>query len=197
MNAVAAIDRAIMERALQDLEFWRRARVRVPRISVNVSASRLDDDTLMAELRESGAAGEALSFELVEPMAMDDNETFSSTAIDQIKEIGIHVEIDDFGAGHASMVGLLKLNPKRLKIDRQLISPILDSAEHARLVGAIIEMGKSLGIEVIAKGVETMEQAKLLRKLGCDAFQGFAFARPMTAEELVGFIQGAELRRAS
>jgi EAL domain-containing protein (putative c-di-GMP-specific phosphodiesterase class I) len=197
LNAVAAIDRAIMERALADLELWQRAKVPVPRVSVNVSAGRLSDEALIAHLQESRIVPGTLSFELVESIFMDDNEAFSSVAIDQIKALGIDVEIDDFGTGHASIVSLLKLNPKRLKIDRQFISPILDSVEHSRLVSAIIEMGKSLGIEVIAEGVETMEQAQLLRKLGCDAFQGFAFARPMTAEELVGFIQGTELRRAS
>jgi len=99
------------------------------------------------------------------------------------------IEIDDFGTGHASIVSLLKLSPKRLKIDRQFISPILKSNEHSRLVASIIEIGKSMGVEVIAEGVETMEQAKHLRMLGCDTLQGFAFARPMSAADFVRFVE--------
>lgn len=197
LNVVGAIDRSIMDRALEDMKFWQASNIRVPRISVNVSASRLNDETLISHLRRAKIAPGTLSFELVESIFLDDCDAIANDAINQIKELGIDIEIDDFGTGHASIVSLLKLNPKRLKIDRQFISPILGSVEHSRLVSAIIEMGKALEIDVIAEGVETVEQARLLRKLGCDVFQGFAFARPMPADELVHFIRGSKLRQAS
>ena len=72
--------------------------------------------------------------------------------------------------------------PRRFKIDRQLISPIARKPEQRRLVASIIDIGKTLGIKVVAEGVETMEQAFILRSLGCDILQGYAFARPMPAE---------------
>ena len=108
--------------------------------------------------------------------------------IEQIKALGIDIEIDDFGTGHASIVSLLKLNPLRLKIDKQFVIPMIDSPEHRRLVASIIEIGKSLGIQVVAEGVESMEHARLLRDLGCDMLQGFAFGLPMPARSLEAFV---------
>ena len=98
--------------------------------------------------------------------------------------MGIDVEIDDFGTGHASIVSLLKLQPRRLKIDRQLVIPIIKSPQRRQVVASIIEIGKSLGIEVAAEGVETMEQFQVLRGLGVDAFQGWLFAKALSPAEL-------------
>jgi EAL domain-containing protein (putative c-di-GMP-specific phosphodiesterase class I) len=81
----------------------------------------------------------------------------------------------------------LKLEPKRLKIDRQLVSPMLTSSRELSLVRSIIEIGASLDIETVAEGVETMEHAMRLRELGCSALQGYAFAKPMQAAELPHF----------
>jgi EAL domain-containing protein (putative c-di-GMP-specific phosphodiesterase class I) len=81
----------------------------------------------------------------------------------------------------------LKLTPRRLKIDRQLVIPILTSAKQRQLVASIIDIGTSLGIEVIAEGVETMEHARILKDLGCHGLQGYAFARPMSANDLANF----------
>ena len=91
--------------------------------------------------------------------------------------------IDDFGSGYASIVSLTKIKPRRLKIDRQLVTPIVRSAAQRRLVRSIVEIGRSLDIEVAAEGVETMEHAALLRDLGCSILQGYAFAKPMAPSE--------------
>jgi len=117
--------------------------------------------------------------------------------IDAIRELGIGIDVDDFGTGHTSIVSLLKLKPRRFKIDRQLISPIVNVPEQRRLAASIIDIGKSLGIKVVAEGVETMEQARILRELGCDILQGYAFARPMPASQLAGWIEGEDWRKAS
>ena len=127
----------------------------------------------------------------------DENEDLVTWNVDQIKDLGIDIEIDDFGTGYASIVSLLKLQPRRLKIDRQLVTPIVRSAGQRQLVGSIIEIGKSLGIEVLAEGVETMEHARVLQQLGCHALQGYAFAKAMSAHDLVRFVRGREMRKAS
>ena len=114
----------------------------------------------------------------MESIFLDENDDLFTWNVEQIKELGIDIEIDDFGTGHASIVSLLKLKPRRLKIDRQLVTPIVESPAQRQLVGSIIEIGKSLGIEVVAEGVETMEHARMLKELGCDLLQGYAFARP-------------------
>jgi diguanylate cyclase (GGDEF)-like protein len=197
LNVVSAIDRSVLDQALEDMRTWRKSGVMVRKLSVNVSAARLNDENLMSHLRELKIEPGLLSFELVESIFLDDCDAITNSTIEEIKRLGIDIEIDDFGTGHASIVSLLKLSPKRLKIDRQFIGPILKSNEHSRLVASIIEIGKSMGVEVIAEGVETMEQAKLLRMLGCDTLQGFSFACPMSAADFVHFIEAPPWQVAS
>ena len=102
-----------------------------------------------------------------------------------LKAMGIDIEIDDFGSGHASIIGLVKLKPRRMKIDRQLVLPITTSREQKRLLRSIIDIAKALNIEVIAEGVETQEHAKLLTRLGCDILQGYAIAYPAPAADML------------
>ena len=169
----------------------------VPRVSVNVSARRLEDKELIKSLRELKIKKDTVSFELVESIFLDENDDLVVWNVEQIKELGIDIEIDDFGTGYASIVSLLKLQPRRLKIDRQLVEPIVRSPQQRQLVSSIIEIGHSLGIEVIAEGVETMEHARILKELGCDMLQGYAFGRPMDAASLTAFVRSRHWRAAS
>jgi diguanylate cyclase (GGDEF)-like protein/PAS domain S-box-containing protein len=189
LNVVSTIDRTILERALLQFDEWRAAGVDVPHISVNVSARRLQDEQLVASLKGLDIKPGTLSFELVESIFLDESDDIVLFNIDQIKDLGIDIEIDDFGTGYASIVSLLKLKPKRLKIDRQLVMPIAGSPAQRHLVASIIDIGKSLGIQVVGEGVETMEHAEILRDLGCDILQGYAFARPMPADQLTTFLK--------
>jgi len=93
-----------------------------------------------------------------------------------------------YAEAYASIVSLTKLKPRRLKIDRQLVTPIVHSQTQRRLVQSIVDIGKSLDIEIVAEGVETMEHARVLRDLGCDILQGFVFAKPMPSEDLERFM---------
>lgn len=170
LNVVALIDRTTLKQALENFERW--SHLNIPRVSVNVSARRLEDRDLIKGLRKLAIKQGTVSFELVESIFLDENDDFVSWNIEQIKGLGIDIEIDDFGTGYASIVSLLKLQPRRLKIDRQLITPITGSTAQRRLVSSIIEIGKSLGIEVVAEGVETMDHARILKELGCDILQG-------------------------
>ena len=195
LNLVAEIDRRVLEQASADLREWQNVGLALDRLSVNVSAKRLNDEELIASLSALSFTPGTLSFELVESIFLDETDPVIERNIEQLKRLGIDIEIDDFGTGHASIVSLLKLNPKRLKIDRQFIRPLTDSPEHSKLVGSIIEIGRSLGIGIVAEGVETMAQALLLKELGCDVLQGYAFARPMPANELERFVaERAHLR---
>jgi diguanylate cyclase (GGDEF)-like protein len=184
LTVIGAIDRAILEQGLVDFRRWKDLGLRVPRFSVNVSLRRLHDDGLLQGLRDLHVEPGTLSFELVETIYLDERDDRFFDNVEQIKALGVDIEIDDFGSGYASIVSLTKIKPRRLKIDRQLITPIVRSAAQRRLVRSIVEIGRSLGIEVVAEGVETMEHAALLRDLGCTILQGYAFAKPMAAEEL-------------
>jgi diguanylate cyclase (GGDEF)-like protein len=194
LNVVSTIDRLILTRALQQFADWNAAGISVPRISVNVSARRLADEQLIADLKSLEIAPGTLSFELVESIFLDESDDAVLFNIDQIKDLGIDIEIDDFGTGYASIVSLMKLKPKRLKIDRQLVLPIVESDAQVHLVESIIDIGKSLGIQVVGEGVETMEHAHILRDLGCDLLQGYAFAKAMSAGELTAFVRAGEWR---
>ena len=162
---VSLIDRVILEQTLENFRRWSLSGMNIPRVSVNVSARRLEDKDLINGLRKLAIAKGTVSFELVESIFLDENDDLVTWNIEHIKELGIDIEIDDFGTGHASVVSLLKLQPRRLKIDRQLVTPITGSASQRRLVSSIIEIGKSLGIGVVAEGVETMEHASILKEL--------------------------------
>jgi EAL domain-containing protein (putative c-di-GMP-specific phosphodiesterase class I) len=197
LNVVATIDRLILEQSLADLDRWAAAGIGVPRASVNVSLRRLHDEDLIKGLRQLDIQPGRISFELVESIYLDENDAIVGWNIDQIKDLGIDIEIDDFGTGYASIVSLQKLRPKRLKIDKQLVDPIVEEPGQRRLLASIVDIGKSMGIEVVAEGVETMEQARLLRELGCDILQGYAFAKPMSAGDLAGFITEQRWRNAS
>ena len=196
LGAVDQIDKAILDWAVEDLRQWLAAGFSVPKVAVNVSAKRICDNDLIVNLIAMDLPKGLITFELVESIFLDDTDVNLENNIRQIKEMGIEIEIDDFGTGHASIVSLLKLNPKRLKIDRQFIEPMLRSKENAKLVESIIEIGKTLNIEVIAEGVETMEQAALLQKLGCDALQGFVFARPLPKTKVSEMLMRAPNRAA-
>ena len=189
LNVVSLIDRTVLELALENFERWSHDGLNIARVSVNVSARRLEDRDLIEGLRKLAIKEGTVSFELVESIFLDENDDLVAWNIEHIKELGIDIEIDDFGTGYASVVSLLKLQPRRLKIDRQLITPITGSRAQRRLVSSIIEIGKSLGIEVVAEGVETMEHARILKELGCDILQGYAFGRPMDAETFRAFAQ--------
>lgn len=197
LNVVSTIDRMILEQALKQSREWDAGGVMVPKISVNVSAKRLHDEELIRNLLKLKIAPGRVSFELVESIFLDDNDELVTWNVEQIKELGIDVEIDDFGTGHASIISLLKLQPSRLKIARELIMHVARSAPQRKMVQSIIEMGRSLGIDVLAEGVETMQHAEVLRDLGCGSLQGYAFARPMAADQLTDFLRAREMARAS
>ena len=188
LNISAMVDRKILEQSLADFESWKQKGLNIPKVSVNVSLQRLHDSELLQNLSKMNIQPGTIAFELVESIFLDENDDVVERNINGIKQLGIDVEVDDFGTGHTSIISLLKLKPRRLKIDKQLIIPAVRSASAESLARSVVEIGKSLNIEVVAEGVETMNHAKLLQKLGCDALQGYAFARPMPAHELEAFV---------
>lgn len=179
----AEIDAAILKSVLEDRLFWLLRGLAVPRIAVNISASRLADPALLDKLRKLDVPPGVIVFELVETIFLDDSDEKLLAHIGDIKQMGIDIEIDDFGSGHASLIGLVKLRPKRLKIDRQLVTEVVSSAEQRRVVGSIVEIAKALDVEVIAEGIETEAHAVVLAQLGCDGLQGYVFGYPAPAAE--------------
>jgi EAL domain-containing protein (putative c-di-GMP-specific phosphodiesterase class I) len=169
----------------------------MPSVSVNVTFQRLTDDKLLPGLRSLDIRPGSISFEFLESIFLDELDDKVAATIDQLRALGIAIDVDDFGTGHTSVVSLLRLMPRRFKIDRQLIEPVATNEGQRRLVASIVDIGRTLGIKVVAEGVETMEHARILKKLGCDKLQGHAFGPAIGAAALEDFIRGERWRVAS
>lgn len=176
------IDSAVLDCVLEDRQSWQQQGLVVPRIAVNVSAARLNDTELLDELAARQADFHGIAFELVETIFLDESSDEMLDRIRGLRALGIDIEIDDFGSGHASLLGLIKIRPDRLKIDRHLVKDAVVSVEQRRVLKSIIQIAQALKVGVIAEGIETRQHADALRRLGCGAFQGYHFGRPETAE---------------
>ncbi|WP_249406320.1 putative bifunctional diguanylate cyclase/phosphodiesterase [Rhizobium sp. CFBP 13726] len=197
LNVSAVLDQIVLETVLKDKMRWTALGLKVPKVSVNVSSKRLHDENLIANLESLSITPGEICFELVESIFLDDGDVSVSGNIERIKGMGIDIEIDDFGTGHTSIVSLLKLKPKRLKIDRQLVMPILEAPQERTMVRSIVDIARSLGIDTVAEGVETMQHAELLRELGCDLLQGYAFAKALPFDEFVEAARADWLKQAA
>lgn len=189
LNVVAQIDASILEQALAQHSRWQALGLGIDHVSVNISAQRLFEDKLIDRLETLSLKPGSLSFELLESISFDDKADAVAESLERIRASGIAIEIDDFGTGYASILSLIKLSPSRLKIDRQLVAPIVTNATQRLLISSIVDIGRSFGIGIVAEGVETMEHAAILRDLGCQTLQGYALARPMSADAFVEFAQ--------
>lgn len=197
LNVVSLIDRTILEQTLWQSARWEAAGIIIPKKSVNVSAGQLQDPELINRLDDLPIKPGELSFELLESIFLDDQNEIVASNIQRLTAMGIDIEIDDFGTGYASIISLLQLRPARLKIERRLIAPITCSASQRQLVSSIIEIGKSLGIKVVAEGVETRDHVAILRELGCDTLQGYALGRPMPSDAFIDFVRESKWRNAA
>jgi diguanylate cyclase (GGDEF)-like protein len=168
-------------------------------LSVSLCSRQLREKNLekfVAEaLKESRLEPGLLEFQITESAIME-NIHQNAGALNALQRLGVKFAIDDFGTGHSSLAHLTKLPVHALSIDRSLIGDILNDAASMSLVSTILTMARSLRLKVIAKGVETAEQEKLLRLLHCDEIQGFLISRPLPAVEMTGFLERALQRDA-
>lgn len=121
LGIVGVIDRMVMQQATQDDAGWQSRGLKIPRIAVNVSGRRLRDPALPGDIRQGSIAPDRLSVEILESVFVDEEDQVLSWNIDQLREMGVEIELDDFGTGHSSIVGLIRLKPTRLKIDRHFV----------------------------------------------------------------------------
>jgi len=153
------------------------------------SAEMLADlqQRLMGSLARHGVPPHLLELEVTESAAMTDPQQ-ARELLGSLLAAGVCVVLDDFGTGYSSLAHLRDLPVSRVKIDRTFIGPMLDSPADAKIVKAVIALARTLGLQVVAEGVETAEQLRLLRILDCDAYQGWLFARAMPAEQIPALI---------
>jgi diguanylate cyclase (GGDEF)-like protein len=169
-------------------------------LSVNISPRQLSDPTLCATveraLLDAGLTPERLTLEITEHSIMEDVPN-TIRVFTQLRETGVKIAIDDFGTGFSSLSLLTEIPVDELKIDRAFITDIARRPEPARLIQAILLLAADLGLRAVAEGVEELEQHKLLQELGCQASQGFYFARPQPAAQLLELLRLEPTRAVS
>ncbi len=179
-----AFRRAVLDRAQ-----WQSKGLLAPPIAVNVSPIQLRQGDFVDVVRgvmSAGAAG--LDLEITESMIMEDIPG-NTVKLKAVRELGVKIAIDDFGTGYSSLAYLTRLPVHALKIDRSFVVTMQDDPDTMTLVSTIISLAHSLKLIVIAEGVETEEQAKMLHLLRCDEAQGFLFARPLPMDDLTALLQ--------
>lgn len=187
LKAVSKIDALLFDKVADDLATLAGLGLSVPRVSFNITADHLLKSGLARELSSKIGPYAKVSVELLESMSLDNPSQSVRWAIDDLRDNGIDIEVDDFGSDRASLAGLMAINPQAMKIDRSIVIPIVESGRHLDLVKKIIDIGTALNLEVLAEGVETEEHAARLDALGCNALQGFGLARPMPLDDLMAF----------
>ncbi|MEM6577642.1 MAG: EAL domain-containing protein [Pseudomonadota bacterium] len=184
MGLLKNIDEIVFRHVHGALSRFDAAMVDLPRVAVNVSAARLADPSFIHEIKSSGIEPQRLTVEILESVYLDRMGDVVKWNIEELDDLGVTIAIDDFGTGHASVQGLLQIRPSVLKIDRHFIQLVLTDKAAQPLVTSIVDIGKSLGMQVVAEGVESEEHARIVTKMGCDYLQGFYFGKPMPEEDL-------------
>jgi EAL domain-containing protein (putative c-di-GMP-specific phosphodiesterase class I) len=181
-----------LAKAASDSLAWQSKGLRVLRIAVNVSPIQLQQKDFVGMVAQviSGAGNTAveLELEITESLIMQDIEA-NIQKLRGIREMGIEVAIDDFGTGYSSLSYIAKLPVNALKIDRAFIINMTSNSDDLSIVSTIISLAHSLNLRVIAEGVETEEQANLLRLLKCDEIQGYLFSPAVPAERIEEFLR--------
>jgi diguanylate cyclase (GGDEF)-like protein/PAS domain S-box-containing protein len=182
---ISEVGRWALHKALHDYLIWRAAGLSIPRIAVNVSPLQLRNRAFVSDVRQAIAidehAAEGLELEITESVIMKDIEQ-TIESLCEIRKMGVSIAIDDFGTGFSSLSYLSKLPVDTLKIDHSFITEMTTTPGGLSVVSTIVSLAHSLKLKVVAEGVETVEQSRLLHSLNCDEMQGFLFSRPLPRE---------------
>jgi predicted signal transduction protein with EAL and GGDEF domain len=189
---IVALGEWLLRRACHDAALWRRVCTTPPRVAVNVSAAQLRErgfDLIVASaLAEARLPANLLELEITET-ALIENIDQAVGILERLRATGVRISIDDFGTGLASLSYLKRLPIDQLKIDISFIRDVLHDPGDAQIVKAIINLGHSLDLEVVAEGVEDPAQRDLLVASGCDLMQGYLFAAPMDTVAFLNYLQ--------
>lgn len=189
---IVAIGDWVLQEAVRQMEAWSDAGVNVPNMAVNISMLQLFRGDLVTRLMNvlhgSRVKGHRLELELTESVLMA-NPDHAIEALTQIKALGVRVAIDDFGTGYSSLAYLKRLPIDSVKIDRAFVGDIDNDADDRAITNTIIMMAHSLGLNVVAEGVETQAQMDYLRERGCDEVQGYLVSMPLEADACLEYLR--------
>ncbi|MCG7959980.1 MAG: EAL domain-containing protein [Candidatus Thiodiazotropha taylori] len=205
-SMIVEIGNWVLETAVKQIITWQQQKLFDPsiRYAINVSAKQLENSSFYSQVKQIieryKLDPNCLVFEITESLLLPDNKVANDT-LKQLSELDITFSVDDFGTGYSSLATIDNAPIGQLKIDRSFISQLQWSQEHDSpkpgnqysLVNAILSMGKALELEVIAEGVETEEQLKVLTHLGCEYVQGYYFSKPVPVEQIPEIVPSTEL----
>jgi diguanylate cyclase (GGDEF)-like protein len=190
---ILAAGRWALHKAVQDIRRWQGLGLKVPRTSVNVSALQLRQkdfvDSVLDAITEFDGKTPLLDLEITESVLVDDIDE-STRKLQALRRAGVEVSVDDFGTGFCSLSYLARLPVDTLKIDRSFVVRMRDAGYPRNIVAMIVSLAHTLGLRVVAEGVEDDEQVRLLRELGCDQIQGFYVSRPVPPEDIDAMLSG-------
>jgi diguanylate cyclase (GGDEF)-like protein/PAS domain S-box-containing protein len=190
---IVALGDTVLEMACGQVGQWRRQHPSLAglEVAVNISSNQLrarDAVERMASIVEqAGLPADALVLEITESVFMDEH-TGAAQKLAALRSLGVRLAVDDFGTGYSSLLYLRRYPLDMLKIDRSFVAGLVDNPEDATIVDAVVRLGHSFGLQTVAEGVETAEQLRLLRSLGCDMGQGHFWGRPLPPEMLIGLM---------
>lgn len=184
---IVDIGRWVLQEACKQARLWLDNEIGPICISVNVSAWQLVDgaflDDLQSAIQTNAISPNLIELELTERVLIEEENSVHDV-LEAIHTMGVSISLDDFGTGYSSLSYLTRFNLDTLKIDRSFVNSIMKSERDRALVQAIIAMGHSLGLQMVAEGVENEDQARLLSELGCQNLQGYLFSRPVPANQI-------------
>lgn len=191
-GCIGALGDWVLRRVCEQLADWRAIGDGPGRVAVNLSACQLHDryfpQRLAAVLRDTGVDPQSLELELTESVALRNSE-HTAEAVARVRDLGVEFVIDDFGAGYSSLHALEFIPARVLKLDRSLTCALRSNQRQAAIARAAIDLGHKLGMQVLAEGIEGLEQAEVLRGLRCDLGQGHAIGFPVPPMELCAWLR--------
>jgi len=189
---IVQLDQYVMKESITQLVKWYKDGLNPGVLSINLSVKQLEQDgciqTLQMMLKNLACKSEWLELEVTEGQIMKNPED-AIIALTKISKLGINLSIDDFGTGYSSLSYLKKFPISKLKIDQSFVRDLPDDEEDSAITKAVIALGNSLNLTLIAEGVETKEQRDFLLENGCDNIQGYFYAKPMPANEMKIFLE--------
>ncbi len=190
---IIPIGQHVLEQACRDAVRWRKGGLGDLQMAVNLSSVQFGQADLPRQVRraveEAGLPPEALELEITESVAADDIETTIAT-MQTLSEAGYRLSIDDFGAGYSSLSYLKRFPVHKLKIDQSFVRDVTEDPGSIAICRTIIQLGRGLGLKVIAEGVESEKELAWVCKEGCHMVQGYHYSRPLPADELADFVRG-------
>ena len=183
----------MIRQALDAMSTWAQAGHPMSSVGVNVAESQLSNpkfaDLVKWELDRSGVPPEKLAIEVLETVYVEDDNDQVVRTVSALADLGVAIDLDDFGTGAASITGIRRYRASRVKIDRSYIRYLHEDAQNQTLVRSIANMANGLGVSVLAEGVETQDELTAAVDLGCAYLQGFGIARPMTLEDSLEWLE--------